>query len=210
MDRKRISKTKYLAIFATTTLIFLIGMYLGHIITSGKISRLENVEQDIKTRTMDMELQFLLLSEDPCLIGDFTELSDELYQIGKKLSYMEQQLGAKNDDVKRLKEYYSLLEIRHWLFFKRIEEQCDKNLTLILYFYSTTGGCPECEQQGYILTYLRKDNPNLKVYSFDINLDNFALGTIKRKYDIKGTPSLVIGDELYEGFISKDKLEKII
>lgn len=210
MDRKRISKTRYLAIFATTTLIFIIGMYLGHKITSMKVTTLTNIEQDIKTKTTDMELQFLLLSEEPCLISDFTGLSDELYQIGKRLSYMETHLGVKNEDVVRLKEYYTLLEIRHWLFFKKLNENCNKNLTLVLYFYSSNTDCPECEQQGYILTYLRKDNPSLKVYSLDINLGNFALDTVKKRYDVKTAPTLVINGKVHEGFISKDELEAIV
>ncbi|MBW2993580.1 thioredoxin family protein [Candidatus Woesearchaeota archaeon] len=209
MDRKRISKTKYVAVFATTTLIFIIGMYLGNLISTEKINRLTDIEQEIKTKTMDMELQFLLLSEDPCSISDFTKLSDELYQIGKKLSYMETQLGMDDENVIRLKDYYSLLEIRHWLFFKKVKEQCSRDIDFILYFYSADN-CNDCEQQGYILTYLRKNNPSLKVYSFDINLKNFALDTIKGKYDIVKTPSIVINDELYTGFISKDKLETLI
>jgi len=210
MKRSSISKTKYLAVFATTTLIFLIGLFVGSQVTNIKLSKVEDLEQDMKVDTMAVELQYLLLAEDPCSYINSTPLTEELYEIGAKLDYMENQLGNKNQNVLRIKEYYSMLELRHWLYMKKVNRECGHNNTLILYFYSNLGDCPSCKEQGYVLNYLHKKYPLVNIYSFDINIENTALDTIKKIYNIKTTPALIINDEVYLGFRDNKEIEKLI
>ena len=104
MSRKQIAKTKYLAVFATTTLIFIIGLIMGQNIADTKLTNLENIEDELRAGTMAMELQYLLLSENPCisLNGSSAPLSEELYQLGSKLDFMEQTRGTEDPTVIRL------------------------------------------------------------------------------------------------------------
>ena len=212
MTKQNISKTKFLAVFATTTLIFLIGILIGYQISNSKMSALEDIEQELRVDTMAIELQYLLLAENPCIALDSAPLSEELYTLGSKLSYMEDKLGPDNPSVLRLKEYYSLLEIRHWLFLKQTKQECDRNYTLIIYFYSKQKeNCPECEEQGYVLTYLRETYPQIRIYSFDFDISNAALDTIKELYiKEQGLPIIIIDNQVYHGFKNKEAMEKII
>jgi len=210
---KDIAKTKYLAVFATTTLIFLIGILIGNQVTNAKVSKLDNIEQELRVDTMAIELQYLLLSEDPCKAPESTLLSEQLYQLGSRLRYMEDKYGADNPSVVRLKEYYSLLEIRHWLFLKKTKKECNKDYTFILYFYSKEKeNCPTCEEQGYVLTYLRENYPLVKVYSFDFGISNAALDTIKELYikEESELPIIIINNDVYYGFKDKGAIEKLI
>jgi hypothetical protein len=137
-----------------------------------------------------------------------SEITSELYQIGARLDFMESEMGQDNRQVLGLKEYYHLLEIRHWLFLKKAKEECNRDYNLILYFYSNKGDCPKCQDQGNVLTYLHRKYPRLNIYSFDVNIDNPALKTIKSLYDIKGTPPiLVINDQTYSGFMTSVEIE---
>ncbi len=212
MNRQQVSKTKYLAVFATTTLIFIIGIMIGNYVSASKMKNLDNLENQLRADTMAAELQYLLLSENPCIAQESVALSEELYGLGSKLSYMEDRLGAVDPSVVRMKEYYSLLEIRHWLFLKKTRLECNKNHTLILYFYSKEKeNCPDCEEQGYVLTYLREKYPGVKVYSFDFETRNAALDTVKEIYlKEQGLPILIINDQTYYGFKNKEAMEKII
>lgn len=210
MNAKKIHKTKYLAVFATTTLIFLIGLVIGNKISDTKLSKVNTLEQDIRTDTMAIELQYLLLAEDPCSSVNSTTLSEELYEIGSKLDFMEQRLGKKNQDVIRLKDYYSLLELRHWLFVKKQQKECNTDNTLVLYFYSNLGDCDRCEEQGFVLNYLRKKYPSVNVYSFDINIDNMAMDTVKTMFGVNKVPTVVINENVLEDFNSLDYLETFI
>ena len=92
---------------------------------------------------------------------------------------------------------------------KKISVKCNTKPVFVLYFYSSK--CQECEQQGYVLTYLREQYPNLRIYSFDYNLDNPALRTLISLYKVPAiTPSIVIDDEVYSGFMDKNKLESYL
>lgn len=206
--RKQLRTRRYLTVFLLTTAIFVLGLVIGSYNTGKKLTNLTNLQEDLKTHTLDVEMQYQLLAEDPCAYINMTPLTDELYDISLKLDYMENVLGAEDANVKRLKEYYSLLELRHWLFLKKVNKQCGRNDTLILYFYSNKGDCPECEQQGFVLSYLRKVHPDLYVYSFDINLKTNAVDTIKKKYRVKKAPFIVINSIPKEGFLAKDELEQ--
>ena len=211
MDRKKINVGKYALVFFLTTFIFLGGIFTGNYVSDRKLSNLNQMEQDIKVQTMAIELQYELLSESPCDVINSTPLTEELYELSDRLNYMEANLGFNHPIVLRLKEYYSLLELRQWMFLKRTNEQCDRNNILILYFYSNRGNCDNCEEQGYVLTYIRNKHSNTKVYTFDINIDNIALRTIKDIY-IKSEelPVIIVNDKIYYGFKNREQIEDII
>ena len=211
MKRIKIQKSKYLTVFALTTLIFLLGLLFGNFVSNTKLKQLNNIQEDVKVDSMAIELQFQLLAEDPCSAINATPLTDELYDLSSKLEFMENSLGKTNKNVLRLKEYYSLLELRHWLLLKKTKKECNENTILILYFYSNMQDCRKCEEQGYVLTYIRKKFPNVRLYAFDINLGNVALDTVKKIYiNKKGLPVIVINDNAYYGFMDRDAIEKII
>ena len=61
------------------------------------------------------------------------------------------------------------------------------------------------------MTHLRKKDDNIKVYSFDINIVNPVLNTLKESYEITGpAPIMIINDEVYQGFKDKEGLEELI
>ena len=206
MDRKKIQFSKYIAAFAITLLVFIAGVTLGSYNDRKKLAIVDDLEQDIKMNTMGTEIQYLLMTDSPCNFVNSTEMAIELGNLGSKLTFMESQLGADDKRVLELKEYYHLLELRHWLFLKNAKKECDKNFELVLYFYSNEGDCRDCEEQGHVLTYVHKKNPVFNIYSFDVNIDNPALNTLKERYNIKTTPTVIINETIHEGFMSTDEV----
>ncbi|MEA3430722.1 MAG: hypothetical protein U9R08_05595 [Nanoarchaeota archaeon] len=208
--RERISKTKFVTVFAVTTLIFIIGIFLGTSITSIKLDKITDMQDDLKIHTMSVEMQYEILLEDVCKAVNSSSLTDELNAIGERLVFMENELGWDDVNVIRLKEFFSLLEIRHWLLIRKNEDFCGGTLKPILFFYSNKGDCPKCEQQGFVLTNFKRNHPEARVYHFDINIDNPALDTLKELYNIQYAPAIVFDEESYHGFMVKDKLEDIL
>ena len=208
MHRRKPDWNKYIASFAIATLIFIIGIYLGSYFSGQKLDNIDELSQEMQLNTMGTEIQFLLISEKPCEFLNSSELTEELYQIGARLDFMESEMGQDNMQVLGLKEYYHLLEIRHWLFLKRSSEECNQESDLILYFYSNKGDCSKCDDEGNVLTYLHRKYPNLNIYSFDFNIDNPALRTIKDLYDIEGDlPIMVINEDTHGGFMTSVEIE---
>ena len=208
--RQRLDKSKYLTVFAITTLIFIAGILIGNYYSSQKLEQIDNLGQELKTDTAAMELQYELIAEDPCAHINNTLLADELYEMSSKLDYMENRLGEDDRNVKDLKEYYSLLELRHWLFMQKTNKECNQTSALILYFYENKEKCKDCEEQGFILTWLRRNYADVHIYSFDYTIENAALDTVKRLHSIEGTPAVVIDKETYNEFLSKKELEEIL
>jgi len=196
---------KYLWTLLITTAIFATAFTLSNYFNNKKINNLKDIADKISTDIMSSETEYDLLAESSCKDITSNVLSQELNTLAQKLTYSEQNLNNNSSDLLRLKTYYTLLQIKDYLLMKKISVKCGTKPVFILYFYSKD--CTECEQQGYVLTYLREQYPNLRIYSFDYNLDNPALHTLISLYKVKNTlPALVINDKVTNGFIDKDKL----
>jgi hypothetical protein len=208
MRKHDISALQYLLVFCCTLIIFLFGVLLGNYFTEKKLESISGIEENLRIQTAGAELQYLLLAQEPCRYINSTPLTDELYSISERLDFMESQRGENDADVLRLKNTYSLLEIRHWLFTLQTNKECATNNIPVLYFYSNSGDCPSCEEQGYALTHLRRKYPDLRVYSFDTISDNPALDTIKQIHRVDRVPLLILPDRTLN-FTEIDELERI-
>ena len=208
MVERTISKKRYFVAFVLTTGVFLLGLLFGAVLTESKFTELKDLQQDLRTQLASYDIQALLVSENLCTFKDVDGLVDELGSLANRLTAMEDERGKTDSEVLKLKQYYSLLEIRHWLFLKKLNEECGTTYKLLLYFYSSNEkNCPDCESQGYILSYLRAKYPDVRVYSFDIDIHDPALDTIKTIYSVKTSPSIILDDKLYTEFQSKEQLE---
>jgi glutaredoxin len=209
MRKHETSTLKYVLVFGFTVIIFLFGVLLGNYFTERKFESINGIEETLRTQTQGAELQYLLLIQEPCRQVNSTPLADELYRISERLDYMESQRGENDADVQQLKNTYSLLELRHWLLVLKTNEQCKTNQVPVLFFYSNSGDCPKCKEQGYTLTYLRKKYPDLRIYSFDTRTQNPALDTVKRMHDVTDAPVIILPDRRL-GFTSLDDMEAIL
>lgn len=207
---KNINIQKYVLVLALTIMIFASGILVGNWVSSKKFTSIQNLGQTLRTDIIALELQYDLMEADPCREMGLLYLSEQLYTLGTRLDFMESSLGTNNPDVIRLKQYYSLVEIRHWFFMKKINEKCNQSHVLILYFYSNLKDCPKCEEQGYVLSYLHRKYPDIMIYSFDKNMHNPALDTLKKDFNVHQVPTTVINDDAYHGYQGRDFLERMI
>ncbi|OGI92158.1 hypothetical protein A2933_00120 [Candidatus Nomurabacteria bacterium RIFCSPLOWO2_01_FULL_46_18] len=199
---------KYLIVFLITATLFLSASYLSNYFGGKKIGELQLIQDKIAIDILSSETQYALLSDLSCRNVSGTLLSGELAELGKKLEWGEENLGD-SEEVRNLKRYYSLLEIKDYLLAKKISERCRVKSAFILYFYTTLEKCKECEREGLVLTALRDKYPELRVYSFDYSTDLSAVQSMLNIFKIEDTklPALVIEDEVLTGFHSLEELE---
>lgn len=199
---------KYIIVFFITLTIFVSGLWISNYLNNKKIDQLKNIEIKISLDLMSSETQFSLLEELSCKDVSTTVLSSELNSLADKIAYSENNIGVENVDVISLKKYYSLLEIKDYLLMKKITERCGQKSIFILYFYKNED-CSDCTKQGYVLTTLREKYPNLRVYSFDYNLDLSAIKAMTSIYKVPDNlPAIVINGKVYSGFHSIEEIEK--
>ena len=203
-----IDSKKYLVAFLITAFIFGTAVLASNTLTDKKLQDVRDIENSVALDILSSETQFALLEETSCRDIGPGFLSKELGPLGERLSYAENQKGFEGEDLDSLKRSYFLLEIKDYLLMKRLTEKCNFKPTFILYFYSTSDKCEECEKMGYVLTALRDKYPELRVYSFDYHFDVGAIQTLKSIYKVRDElPALIINGVPYYGFKTIEELE---
>lgn len=208
-----IDTKKYIFTFLITGAIFATAFFASTFFSNKRVENVKSIQDNIAIDILSSETQFDLLKEVPCSNIDGSMLSGELSALGDKLSHTENERGAKDDEIIYLKKYYSLLEIKDYILSKKLVEKCGatKKPVFIIYFYSNVGDCPDCEKTGFVLTRLKEMYPDLRVYSFDYNLDLAVVNSMKTIYRIKPPlPALVIEDRTYSGFKSLEELDALL
>ena len=205
---------KYVLAFLITVAIFATAFYIASSVDNKRINDIRATEQNISIDLLSTETQFELLGNLDCeAIKENPILTNQLNAIADRLSYAENNLGATNEEVVQLKKQYSLLEIKDYILAQQIAQKCKTKSVTVLYFYSNAGDCAQCKNSGDVLTYLRQTYPDLRVYSFDYNLDLSALKTLitLNKIDGSSLPAFVInGRPVAYGFKNIDDMETLI
>lgn len=202
----------YLVAFVITALIFGTALSVSAYINEQRVAEVRAIQDNISTDILSLETQFDLLAELSC--GEISEnsiLSGEISTLANRLAHLEGESSINEGEVRQLKRQYSLLQIKDILLMREVSEKCELEPVFILYFYSNAGDCPDCERQGYVLTELGRQYPNLRIYSFDYHLELPALRTLTSIYEVGDElPTLVIDETAYEGFQSIEDIKEIL
>jgi len=211
MESNKIDWKKYVIVLLITMCLFATAIYLSNYFGNQKLNQLKTIQDQISIDVLSSETQFSLLSELSCSNISDSVLSDELSNLGNKLQWSQDNLGN-TAEVSYLQKYYSLLEIKDYLLTKQISTRCGVKAAFILYFYTTAENCTLCQQESLVLSTLRTEYPDLRVYSFDYSTDLSAVTSMLQIYKIKDTalPALVINDNVMTGFHGIDELDTII
>lgn len=204
--------SSYAVAFFITALIFATALYVSNYFNDRRVADVQATQDNISIDILSLETQFDLLAEHSCTdISENSVLSTEIQPLAQRLSYLESQTNVNQEELTRLKRYYSLLQIKDLLLMQRVAAKCGLQPVFILYFYSNAGDCADCEAQGYALTGLAEKYPQLRIYSFDYNLGISALQTLIDINDVEhALPALVIDDKAYYGLKTIPEIEKLI
>jgi hypothetical protein len=207
----KITWKTYLLSGTITIGILLTVALISEYLSNKKLENLKTTQDQIAIDILASETQFSLLSEVSCNDIGITTLTGELNSLAAKIDYSEKSL-TNEEEIKNLKKYYILLEIKDYLLMKKISDRCKRPIVSILYFYTTEENCSECVKQGYVLTALRNKYPDLRVYSFDYNVDVSALRSLIAIYNVSDTklPAIIVGEKQYTGFKSLEEIEEVI
>ncbi len=191
-----------------TVLLVATVVFAVNYLNQERVAELTAIEDQLSIDTLSLDTQFSLLEAAPCDTATSTDITGELTDLGTRLAYAEAQLGSDNAEVIRLKQQYSLLEIRDYLVTKQLAAACGTKPVTVLYFYSNAGDCSDCDRAGYALSYLRNTYPTLRVYSFDYNLSLGALRTLLTVEKVQDRlPAFIINGKTSYGFTDLATLE---
>src|SRR5258708_7154283 len=134
MAENSIDWKKYLIVLLITVGLFFTASYISNYFGNKKIQELKSIQDNISIDILSSETQFSLLSELSCKSISDSVLSGQLDELGRKLEWEQQNLGA-TEEVSYLKKYYSLLEIKDFFLMKNISSLCEEMSAFIRSVY---------------------------------------------------------------------------
>lgn len=200
---------KYVLVFFITLGLFGVIFLASEFLYTQRTGQIKAMEDTINRSILESEIQYRLLADATCDTGDSSNplLIDEINRLAERLDLMESQRGTLDPEVVSLKKYYSLLQVRDFLFLRERERICNIKAPVIVYFYSNQGDCDDCKKMGYVLTSLREEYANLHIYAFDYDIGLSVVDTLKSIYKLNGElPAIVIDRKPYYGFIERDEI----
>lgn len=201
-------RKKYFIVLVITIGIFIVVFGLVNFLNNKRLENVDDLQRKVTVDLLATETQFELLKTAPCGSAEDTILSRELGELGQKLDFAEANQGIGNPDVLQLKKYYSLLQVKDYLLMEELSRKCNIAIDSLLYFYKDN--CSECTRQGYVLTELKKRYPELRIYSFDTDLDFSVIETFTSLYDFGEVyPTLIIDDKSYQGLQRISDIESL-
>lgn len=210
---KRRLDWEYVVIGILTTVLI-----LGAVVVAGKglsNHKVNALEEDVREMEVDQRSQLLayqLASESnpgcQAMQQWVNETVQESQDLRRDVAQYENSRKIRNPQYDVLKKRYMNLLIQNILEVNRVEENCDKNYTEIIYFYSND--CQVCKDQGAVLSYVSGNSQDTIIYALDSSLDMDTIRYLETTYDVDEYPSLVINEELYSGFRGRTELKGII
>lgn len=212
-------KGKYWLAFVITALIFILGMMLGFLMEGRRADYLQNQARDQKLDFISLQLQYQLISElsqqknCPAVTSTFENYLKDLMRTEERLLGYQKEAVINKNEFDLLKQEYAQAQVNYWILAKKTKEICKNDFVTILYFYGPSENCKDCDNQGFVLTYLKqKLKDKVLIFSFD---SNFAekeplIDLLIKTYGVKEYPSVVIDDNLSTGFEDSDTIMKEI
>lgn len=199
---RKISWDIYLAAFVVSAIIFGAGLWIGLQIEKSVSERLTGDIENTKQKIVSLETM-LLFNESGEFCPFFTEemeiFDKETADVGNKIGYMEEHRGSDP----QLKSDYMLLELRDYLLIRKIDSVCGTKTNVVLYFLNSQS-CADCTRQGEELTAARVGaSISIRVYSFDVSINNTAVALLGKSLNVSVMPTLIINGKPYEGLTSR-------
>jgi len=215
---RRISRKNMLTAGIITLSIFIIGILVGVTMSEKRVAYGDEqmIEQKMELDSLQLQYAFIdqanLVNHCAALSTAIDENVKKLGIIGDKIQTFSSDINFDEEEYDRLKREYVLSEMRFWLFAKKSQEICKKDVASIIYFYSNEADCFDCGAQSKVLTYLKEQlQDRLLIFSIDTSFKGEPLiGMLKEAYGIESYPSLLINDELHPGLVDEEDLRSML
>ncbi len=199
-----------------TVLIFGAGLLIGTYFDS---MRSDQIYEDLRANELDTESYLVGQSFWDTFGGDDCEFSEqrlnsisfELANLGQYLNSYEKKSLFADKEYEYLARRYFLLEIKGYILFNNLKENCNVTSDVILFFYSPEDS--ESEKQGYVLDKaVQRSNSTLDIFSINKNYEgDESINTLLLYYNITTAPTLIInGEKKKEGYIGYSELMKLL
>lgn len=193
-------QTKHLFITLIVIIIisFIAGVLVGFNMQGKEETGIQRIikQAELNTESYLIEQEMIEVSgKEQCSLTSqrISGLNEEIASIGIRLNEegAEKSLGSENFNF--LKRKYYIMQIKNYLFYKKLLESCEVDTNILLYYYSPS----EEFDIGPLLAELASKR-DIRIFPIEFGFSE-EIEFIEVYYDIKETPVVIIN--------YKDKLE---
>jgi hypothetical protein len=206
------SKRRYVLSFVIGTIAFLLVFLISYSISYLEFMRISGYQDMSAYDIFEEKIDYSLFNPNFCSQKSFEEISTALGFQGRIIDDLERKLGKNDKRVLFRKKFYTLVELEHFDFVRTLQKECDLDMHTVLFFYSNEEHLiSDSEDLGKLLSVFYERNPNMMIYSFDVNLDSELIEKLMYKYHVE-EPLTVIINERYMAVNPKtiEELEKYL
>lgn len=210
---RKIHRNRYFLAFFITLIVFMLGLLLGLVIEDRRVQliKYQNDMQKLDFSSLQLQYQFIDMfgEEKNCgaLTTAFEESISNLENSRNKLEGYTQNSNLNRKEFDLLKREYTLAQLNFWMLTKKTKNLCGLEPATIFYFYADSKSCSRCDDQAFVLTYLKnKLGANLLNFVFDSQLEEPMITILKKNYNLTEYPTLIINDKKFSGFVSKEEI----
>ena len=199
VKKKNLTRALFVSIIIGT-LIFSLGLFVGYGLDILRIKDVSVSLNEIELQTLDYItsqefLEFFGGSNCELLNSRMSYISPQLFEIGQTLTSYEERNIFSGNDYELLKSKYFLLEIRAYILFNKLNEECGFDNNIILYFYEQHQ--ENSKRQGEVLNKLVNID-KATVFSFDKDFE--IIKFLVEKYGINTAPTVIVNEnKRFEG-----------
>jgi len=192
------SKKRYLAAFLIGTAVFILIFMLANFLSYLEFQRVSTMQGKTAYGIFESKLDYTFFSDDVCSQDALSDISQQLGFQGAVIDDLERKLGKLNSKVLFQKKFYTLVELEHLDFILEYNEKCNFSFNTIMFFYSNNPGYAEdSEDLGKLLdSVYSRNTENVRIYSFDVDLDSGIIEKLKEKYNINKAPTVVVNQKV--------------
>ncbi|MBW3013899.1 hypothetical protein KY335_01505 [Candidatus Woesearchaeota archaeon] len=218
MLKRKISKEKYVIAAFITAAIFFMGFFLGLVVENKRVDLMTDLYQEHTVAFSSSQMQYEYLNEfinnetcDSVFETYYTSLED-LDKTQRRLEDYSKNEKINHKQFDLLKREYLLAEVKFWLLAKKIKDKCDSNMVPLLNFHAPAEECPDCDEQSFVLSYLKKKfGQKLLIFSFNLkDINEPMVNILKLSYNVTELPTIIVDDQKFHGFSIRDDLEPAI
>ena len=196
MARAIQSKKRYIFAFLIATFLFVLGFVLSYSFSYLEYQRISSIQGLISYNIFSDKLKYSFFEEEVCSTESFRKISEDLGFQGRIIDDLEQKFGKNDKKVLFRKKFYTLILLEHFEFVNTINEDCKAKVPTILFFYSNEKEIEhDSELLGELLGTAYRRNPELVIYSFDLNLESELIDNLKIKYNVTEPLTLIINNK---------------
>ncbi len=201
-----------------TALVFLSGLAVGWVLDSTRVAMLQSQISSLQNQfsSLSLENSFTSSLKDQSILCTVslersTQFSEEAGNLENTINNFQLTNQFQQNQITELKTQYTLVNLQFWLQMRNLRENCNQNITTILFFYNVRN-CDACVAQGLVLDSVKKSNPShIMIFAVDQGLDLGIISLLESTYNITTTPSIVINEkQIVQGFRNETFLNVLI